>query len=227
MPESLTFDASGVRFSPALSTKLAPGPTAAGVFTGLASPFGGEPDAYGHVIEPGAFRRSLERHAAAGTMPAMLWSHNPEAPIGRWLKVEEGQAGLQVQGELNLDTQRGREALAHLQHRDLSGLSIGYRVAPGGFRTNQDGTALLTELDLVEISVVAFPANPRARVNLGSKRDLESLLVKSGLAKAAAAKIAAGGFPALGTDDTEARHNAIKAAAERIRRAASILERTG
>ena len=40
-------------------------------FAGYGAAFGNV-DAYGDVIAPGAFTKTLSEHAAAGTMPAML-----------------------------------------------------------------------------------------------------------------------------------------------------------
>ncbi len=60
----------------------------AGVFEGLASVWG-EVDAYGDLVEPGAFARSLREHSEAATSPLLLWSHDTARPIGRWTEIRE------------------------------------------------------------------------------------------------------------------------------------------
>lgn len=181
------------------------GPEAdAGSLEGYGSTFGGAPDSYGDIVAHGAFRRTLREHAKAGTMPVMLWAHDQHRPIGRWIEMREDGRGLFVRGQLNLKTDAGREAHAHLSEGDVGGLSIGFREAPSGRRYNQDGTSTLTDLDLGEVSVVAMPANPSARVtqvkNLQSRIELEQLLRDAGLARGAAVKLAAGGWPALSNE---------------------------
>jgi hypothetical protein len=117
---------------------------------------------------------------------------------------------LLLRGRLNLETTAGRDAHAHLKAGDLEGLSIGFRVPQGGERANSDGTQTLTEIDLKEVSVVSIAANQRARVTaiksplqLRSQSDLERVLRDAGLARGAAMKIAAGGFPALFDEEPE------------------------
>lgn len=134
----------------------------AGLLSGYASIFDGEPDSYGDVIARGAFAASLRQYKAAGAAPLLLWQHDPSEPIGVWLELREDQTGLFVSGRLVLDTRRGQEAYALLKAGALNGLSIGYRAKsherrPGGGR-------LLKEIDLIEISLVSIPAASAARI---------------------------------------------------------------
>jgi HK97 family phage prohead protease len=183
------------RLSPAFEVRFKADDDA-GAITGLAAGFGDRlVDAYGDVIAAGAFRKSIEAHEAAGTMPAMLWQHDPSEPIGVWTEISETDKGLTVAGKLNLDTQRGREALSLLRQGALSGLSIGF-VAKAAEPTK--GGRRLTEVDLWEVSLVTFPARQEGRVTeIRSARDLEKLLRDAGLPRAAATKAASGGWPAL------------------------------
>ena len=144
----------------ALSTLRTDDGAELGVFEGLASTFGA-PDLSGDVIEPGAFRASLQRPRGV----KMLWQHDPRAPIGVWDRIAETGAGLSVKGRLVLDVQQAREALALLRAGALDALSIGFSVPKGGWTFDRD-TAVrrLNRIDLWEISVVTFPANPEARI---------------------------------------------------------------
>ncbi|MER2520229.1 MAG: phage major capsid protein [Bdellovibrionales bacterium] len=133
-----------------------------GVFAGYASVFDGEPDSYGDVIAPGAFAKSLASHRCKGTLPVLLWQHDPGEPIGVWLDLREDVTGLSVTGRLVLETQRGREAYALLKAGALNGLSIGYRTRASERRAG--GARVLQELELIEISLVTLPAASKARV---------------------------------------------------------------
>lgn len=186
-----------------------------GSVKGYASVWGGPPDSYGDIIQRGAFAKTIAEHKAQGSMPIMLWAHDQTRPVGRWTSLVEDSVGLAVEGVFNLDTAGGKDAAAHVKAGDISGFSIGYVVPPGGVKRGKDGSNLLTEIHLLEISVVALPANSRARVMLDSKRDLEELLVKSGLARTAAVRLAGGGWPAL-AGATRLDQSQIKNAAGRI-----------
>lgn len=134
-----------------------------GEFEGYGSTFGGEPDAYGDVIAPGAYSDSLAAHRAKGTMPKLFWQHNADQPIGKWLGATEDESGLLMRGKLNMDVQRGREAHALLKAGDIDGLSIGYRIKSYSVDT-ETGVWTLEKLDLVEVSIVSVGANENAVV---------------------------------------------------------------
>lgn len=134
-----------------------------GEFEGYGSTFGGEPDAYGDVIAEGAYQDSLAAHKAKGTMPKLFWQHNSAEPIGKWLSAKEDDHGLLLNGKLNMDVQRGREAHALLKAGDIDGLSIGYRIKEYSVDTDS-GIWTLEKLDLIEVSVVSVGANENAVV---------------------------------------------------------------
>lgn len=137
-----------------------------GEIEGYGSTFGGEPDSYGDVIAPGAFSDSLKAHTAKGTMPKMLWQHDRNEVIGKWTGAVEDDHGLLIRGKLNMDVQRGREAYALLKDGAMDGLSIGYRIAPNGYDSDDEtGVWTLKKLDLFEVSVVTIGANENATIH--------------------------------------------------------------
>lgn len=136
--------------------------TEEGLISGYASVFGGTPDSHGDVITSGAFQASLAEHKAAGTQPLMLWAHDQTKPIGKWLSIKEDSQGLSVSGQINLETQAGREAYALLKSRAFDGLSIGYRVTDFERRSPRGRT--LKSIDLQEISLVTLPSNKGTRI---------------------------------------------------------------
>jgi HK97 family phage major capsid protein/HK97 family phage prohead protease len=141
---------------PPLEIKVDP----AGTIVGYASLPGRPADRHGDIVEPGAANRSLQRHNAEGTQPAMLVEHRGE-PVGFWTAIGEDDIGLRAEGRLSLTSEAGRKAYADARDGRLSGLSIGYTALSvrrdGRFRS-------LEEIDLVEISLVARPASDRARI---------------------------------------------------------------
>lgn len=190
--------------------RFAPGGTE-GEVTGYGSAFGVQ-DMHGDVVQSGAFAASLARHKAGGTMPAMLWQHDPAEPVGVWQSAVEDARGLKLSGRLNLDTVRGREAYSLLKQQALNGLSIGFTVEQGGAEVDRrTGVRTLTAIDLWEVSLVTFPSNRSARVtgvkspvHLENREQLETLLREAGLAKAAARAVTAGGWAGLVKPDAAA-----------------------
>lgn len=171
----------------------------AGEFTGYASCYGGV-DSYGDTITANAYAASLERHKTAGTRPALLFSHDPAQPLGSWLDMREDSRGLLVRGKLTLAVDRAREAHALMKDGAL-GLSIGYSVIdsePGP----KPGTRILKAVELFEVSLVALPADPNAKI-LGVKsfqsiREFEAAAQDAlGLSPREAKRLATGGFASL------------------------------
>ncbi len=135
-----------------------------GVFEGYAAVFGNK-DAWDDVIAPGAFARTLQQHKSRKSMPALLWQHDSRQPIGVWESMKEDDRGLYVKGRLlKEDVYRAREAYALLKAGALSGMSIGY-YARDYSMDEKTGVRTLKEIELMEASLVTFPANDKARVD--------------------------------------------------------------
>lgn len=134
-----------------------------GVFSGYGTVFG-VADLDGDVIDPGAFTASLDRHKAAGTMPKLLWQHDPAQPIGIWESIVADAHGLKMHGRLALGTRRGAEAHELLKLGALDGLSLGFSILKAG--RDAAGRRLILEADLHECSPVTFPCQPAARVDV-------------------------------------------------------------
>tara|TARA_Y100001937_G_scaffold40529_1_gene57557 strand:+ start:661 stop:1494 length:834 start_codon:yes stop_codon:yes gene_type:complete len=133
-----------------------------GMFEGYASIFGNK-DLGNDVIEKGAFMRSLRRKGAKKIK--MLYQHDTKEPIGVFDKVTEDQNGLYVKGRLAMGTQKGKEVYELMKMGAIDGLSVGYRVdAKGQSYDDKRKYRVLKEVELMEISAVTFPMNPRARI---------------------------------------------------------------
>ena len=89
-----------------------------GTFTGYGSVFGNV-DSYGEAVMKGAFEKSLKKHEAENLPIVMLWQHDRTNPIGIWKNVHEDEYGLCGEGEINLDTQQGREAYSLMKQGAL------------------------------------------------------------------------------------------------------------
>ena len=159
-----------------------------GTVEGYGSVFGVR-DNYDDVISKGAFVQSLKDHRAAGTMPAMLWQHDADKPIGVWTEMVEDEKGLRIKGQLAMETVKGKEAHALLKMGALNGLSIGFMSKEWAYDRDTE-VRTLTAIDLWEVSLVTFPANEKARVTnvksaeeMATPKDAEKVLRDAGFSK--------------------------------------------
>lgn len=141
-----------------------------GAFTAYASVFGVK-DSYGDVVEPGAFKHTLELWEAKGRPIPLLFGHNNKDPdyfIGSVTKATEDSKGLLV--ECQIDTSTAKGATVHKLVKDglLAEMSFMYRVTEGDFvQPLVDGKKdwrneyySIKSVDLYEVSVVHIGANP-------------------------------------------------------------------
>lgn len=155
----------------------------AGLFEGFGSVFGNV-DSYKEIVAPGAFAESLAGWKAAGRLPPVLWQHRSGEPIGPFLAMEEQAIGLHVTGQLLVDdVQRAKEARALMKAKAVNGLSIGFVTREDSY-DRVTGIRTLKKVDLWEVSVVTFPANPSAQISsvksvidaIETMRDAETFL---------------------------------------------------
>jgi HK97 family phage prohead protease len=177
-----------------------------GTFEGYGSVFG-VVDSYQEVVAPGAFTESLAELAAKERTVPVLWQHRQDQPIGVYEEITEDETGLLVKGRLLIDeVAQAKEAHALMKAGAVTGLSIGYWVRESSF-DEKTGVRTLTKLDLVEVSLVTFPANDDARVEavkfklahgeLPNIREFEKLLREAGFSKSQAAVVAGHGLSEL------------------------------
>ncbi|MDB5243356.1 MAG: phage prohead protease, family [Spirosoma sp.] len=167
----------------------------------------GNIDQRGSRTMPGAFSASIAKHKREQTRPLMLWQHQMEQPVGKLDLVRRGrhrpQAGRQAQPQYPRRSRCLRARQSRRRERSEHGVRF-VRTEP------RSGILNLVELDLVETSIVSAPANPLARITgfqCESAADVERLLRAGGMSRAAATKIAAGGWPALYRDEFEPTPN--------------------
>jgi Escherichia/Staphylococcus phage prohead protease len=121
------------------------------------------------IIEAGAFGKSL-------TDVVLLRDHNPSKVIGMLSEFEQDGKHLRVAGEIGFDTDTARETYTLMKRGYLTGISPGFVVKKGGSVWDEsEQVRRIKKAEMVECSIVAIPANQRARV-----RNVKSLLQRVG-----------------------------------------------
>jgi uncharacterized protein len=177
-----------------------------GTFTGYGSVFN-VLDSYREIVAPGAFAESLDNIKSSGDPLPALWQHYSSEPIGGYDSLEEDAKGLNVAGFLLKDEiPRAKEAYALMKRRVVKGLSIGYYVLEDSWN-EKERIRTLQKLELVEISIVTFPANQDALIdavksqlaggNLPKLKEFEDFLCEAGFSRSQAKAVAGNGLSKL------------------------------
>lgn len=127
---------------------------------GLASTFGNI-DLYGDVIVPGAFKKTLQEKGAGKVK--FLYQHNAYEPIGFIKSLTESEDGLEMEAIFLKGVQRAEESYLLAKAGALDSFSIGFRTIKS--TKGEDNLRYISEIDLWEVSLVTFPANPKALVD--------------------------------------------------------------
>ncbi len=124
-------------------------------FEGLASTFGNI-DLVNDIVVRGAFVDSL-----ATKTPVVLWQHKSDSPLGMPEDIRETEEGLFLKAKLpKADTFVSGRVIPQIKVGSIRTMSIGFRVVERDF--NEEGIRLLRKVDLLEVSLVTFAANPLA-----------------------------------------------------------------
>lgn len=173
-----------------------------GTFTGYGSVFD-VVDFDKDMVAPGSFKRTLAEWKRKKTLPPVVWQHDFRNPVGPHLDMNEDAKGLSLKGLLLVDdVQKAREARALMKHKAVNGLSIGFITRKSKSGKDKEGlpVRVITDVDLLEVSIVTMAANPQARVldvkgqqfniehieRLQTPKDFEELLREAGFSRTAA-----------------------------------------
>ncbi len=132
-----------------------------GSFEGYGAYFGNV-DLGKDVCDRKAFDATIQEHQKAGTMPAMLYSHDTKEPIGDWSKMTTDNEGLVMAGNfwVGKGIPKAEQGYMLAKSRTPKGLSIGYITRNS--RNEKSGTRTLLDLSVKEVSLTLFPMNPKA-----------------------------------------------------------------
>ncbi len=138
-----------------------------GQFTALASVFNNV-DLVGDKMLPGAFTKTLEDQRAKGKPIPVILSHqwdDPFAYVGKAdpAQVIETDQGLQVNGTLDLTTDKAKQVYSLMKQDLITGWSFGYTVPDGGEEI-KDGVNEVSQVDLIEVGPTLKGANPEAQL---------------------------------------------------------------
>lgn len=126
------------------------------IITGYGAVFGNI-DSYGDIIEKGAFIKTLsERNGRI----AFCYQHDIWNPIGKIEYIDEDEKGLRLTVKLSAAEE---DIQTKVKEGILKEMSIGYMTIESKQEVrNGENVNLLTEIKLIEVSLVTVAANPLA-----------------------------------------------------------------
>ncbi|MBZ9698820.1 HK97 family phage prohead protease [Mesorhizobium sp. CO1-1-9] len=126
---------------------------------------------YDEKLDPSCFDRTLRENPDV----LALWNHAVEAPLGRTtagtLRLSTDSHGLRFELDLDPRSPTGALALSAVERGDAHGCSFGFWVHGQSWDDNDDWERprrVMTDLDLIEVSITPMPAYPTTSVSLRS-----------------------------------------------------------
>lgn len=113
-----------------------------GEFEGYGSVFGVK-DSHDDVVMSGAFAASLRAWSDRKALPALLWQHRMDEPIGVYTEMKEDDVGLYVRGRLLIDDDHGKTRTCTHEGRFVN--RPFYWVRPEGLGIRPDERSLSAE----------------------------------------------------------------------------------
>lgn len=129
-------------------------------------------DRYGEIVEPSAYTGSIESFMLNPVFAAghLYVGHNGEPTvIGEWVKLWISKDGLEGIAEFDDEDPLAQRYWNLYRKGRMRTVSVGFISKPWEMREVKNGTEkprvrVFTDVSLLEISAVAIPANPDARV---------------------------------------------------------------
>lgn len=140
--------------------------------TGYGAVFGNV-DSYGDIIERGAFSKTLSERAGR---IAFCYQHDIWNPIGKIESITEDEVGLKLTVKLSAAE---NDIQTKIKEGILKEMSIGYRTINSKTEV-RDGVSvnILTEIKLIEVSLVTVAANPLAIIESMKSEEKVSYIEK-------------------------------------------------
>lgn len=115
-------------------------------------------DRVGDVVLPKAFEKTLKEYL---DNPVILYQHNWDLVIGKCVKAEITDTGLYIEAEIS-QAKDVEDVRTKIAEGSLKTFSIGYNELDADY-DEANSCNVVKELELMEISVVTIPCNPKAK----------------------------------------------------------------
>ncbi len=126
-------------------------------------------DRSGDVVTAEAWAKGVENFRRN---PVMLYQHKHDAPIGRIDKIQVDKKGIFVEGSVSDAAEKLHGVQTLIKDGALKSFSVGFRVKDGKYN-REDDSMTITDVELLEISVVSVPCNQDSLFSIRKSFDNE------------------------------------------------------
>jgi HK97 family phage prohead protease/HK97 family phage major capsid protein len=124
-------------------------------------------DRAGDIVTAEAWAKGVENFRQN---PVMLYQHKHDCPIGRFNQITVDKKGIFVEGTVSEAAEKNHGIHTLIKDGALKSFSVGFRVKDGKYNSADD-TMLITEVELLEISIVSVPCNQESLFSLRKSFD--------------------------------------------------------
>ena len=112
-------------------------------------------DRAGDVVTAQAWAKGVENYRRN---PVLLYQHKHDVPIGRVDKITVDKKGIFVEAAVSEAAEKNQGIQTLIKDGALKSFSVGFRVKDGKYN-REDDSMMITDVELLEISVVSVPCN--------------------------------------------------------------------
>jgi HK97 family phage prohead protease/HK97 family phage major capsid protein len=112
-------------------------------------------DRAGDIVTAEAWAKGVENYRRN---PVLLFQHKHDCPIGRVENIKVDKKGIYVEGAISEAAEKTHGVQTLIKDGALKSFSVGFRVKDGKYN-REDDSMLITDVELLEISVVSVPCN--------------------------------------------------------------------
>jgi HK97 family phage prohead protease/HK97 family phage major capsid protein len=124
-------------------------------------------DRSGDVVTAEAWAKGIENFRRN---PVMLYQHKHDCPIGKIEQIVVDKKGIYVEGLVSEAAEKTHGIHTLIKDGALKSFSVGFRVLDGKYNSKDD-SMIITDVDLLEISVVSVPCNQESLFSLRKSFD--------------------------------------------------------
>ena len=166
-------------------------------------------DRAGDIVTAEAWAKGVENFRQN---PVMLYQHKHDCPIGRFNQITVDKKGIYVEGTVSEAAEKNHGIHTLIKDGALKSFSVGFRVLDGKYNSKDD-TMLITDVELLEISIVSVPCNQESlfslRKSFESTEDYSSFVSNFSVASEEEVKMMQG-IKAGITDITDGHYHTIE-----------------
>jgi HK97 family phage prohead protease/HK97 family phage major capsid protein len=112
-------------------------------------------DRAGDIVTAEAWAKGVENYRRN---PVLLYQHKHDCPIGRVDNIRVDKKGIYVEGAVSEAAEKNHGVQTLIKDGALKSFSVGFRVKDGKYN-REDDSMIITDVELLEISVVSVPCN--------------------------------------------------------------------